>query len=214
MSYGVLQINIGPTAHQGKVKPENFEEGIRYGVEKVLIQQYNENKAGRLFEPTQKYYSGWNAAIRGYNGWGFKGDDNYVENIVAKREFVQNTFPEFCLQGKTVEPAFENLEVECGLKFDSEFDDEQYFVQVDFYNLQDFSTENSNGKRIIKSKPLKTIFDGNQNLKSDCIVQNVDDFEKQAKCSEGSFYSIDENNKPYVVVVSTAVRKTEKNARI
>ena len=213
ISYGVMQINIGPNAHKGKVNPENFEEGIIYGVEKVLIQQYKENKAGKLFEPTNKVYSEWKAAIRGYNGWGLNGDNSYVENVIARREFIQNTFPEFCSQNAIVEPTLGNLETECSLDFGSEFDDEQFYVQVDFYDLKKFQYENRDGKKIITSGHLKTISDGNQNLKADCEIQKNDDFEKQAKCSEGSFYSIDENNNLYVIVISSAVRKTEKNAR-
>ena len=77
-SLGVLQVNT--KVHN--VDAENFKEGIVYGVETVLIQQYKETKDGKLFEPTNKNYSGWMAAIRGYNGWGFGGDNDYVEKVI------------------------------------------------------------------------------------------------------------------------------------
>ena len=216
-SLGVLQVNT--KVHD--VDAENFEEGIKYAVKNVLTKGYD--SSSKDYVCNGKTYSGWESALRNYNGWNTActdssgkliGDPNYVENVISNKGFVQNAFPEFCSQGKTIEPTFGNLESECNLNFNSEFDNEQFYVQVDFYNLQTFESENLYGRRIINSKPLKTIFDGNQNLKADCTIQKVDDFEKQAKCFEGSFYSIDENNKPYVVVISSAVRKTEKNARI
>ncbi len=43
---------------------------------------------------TSRYYSGWLAAIRAYNGWGSGGNDNYVEDVMARyntlREQVKN----------------------------------------------------------------------------------------------------------------------------
>ncbi len=207
-SLGVLQVNT--KVHD--VDSENFEEGIIYGVEKVLIQQYEASKSGRLFEPTQKYYSGWKAAIRGYNGWGSGGDDDYVENVLSQKQAIQNMFPEFCSQGILVEPTKKNLQQECSINFKSEFDDEQFYIQVDFYNLAAFETENQDGRSIINSKPIATIFDGNQNLKADCEIQKEKEFEKQSKCFEGRFYAVDENNLPHVVRILSVVRKTEKNA--
>ncbi|MEK6842632.1 MAG: hypothetical protein AABX84_02355, partial [Nanoarchaeota archaeon] len=119
--------------------------------------------------------------------------------------------PEFCSQNAIVEPTLGNLEEECNLDFDSEFEDEQFYIQVDFYNLAAFETNIVNGKSIIISEPSAIIFDGNQNLKADCEIQKEKDFEKQSKCSEGRFYAVDENNLPYVVRVLSVVRKTEKN---
>ena len=208
-SYGIMQINTA--VHD--INPENFQEGIIYGVEKVLVQQYEENKAGRLFEPTQKYYSNWKAAIRGYNGWGLKGDNNYVENVIANREFVQTNFPEFCAPGTKIQSEqTKGISDACNLNFKSEFDANQYYVQVDFYNLKDFKTEIKEGKEIISSTLVKTFFDGNENLKSDCEIQEEKIFERQSRCTEGRFYSVDSENNPVIIKITSAVRKTEKNA--
>ncbi len=97
------------------------------------------------------------------------------------------------------------LSKECHLNFNSEFDKIQYYVEVGIYDFKAFESSSS---------PIKTIFDGNENLKTDCELQksNKNRFKIQSKCSEKSFYSIDEKNVPYIIKILSVVRKTEKNA--
>ena len=207
-SLGILQVNT--KVHD--VNAEDFEEGIVYAVQKILIPNYD--KSEKYYGCKSVNYNGWERALRNYNGWNTdctKGDNNYVENVLSQKQAIQNMFPEFCLQGIIVEPTKKNLQQECNLNFKTEFDAIQYYIQVDFYNLAAFETQNIEGRSIILSEPSATIFDGNQNLKVDCEIQKEKDFEKQAKCLEGRFYAVDENNLPYVVRILSVVRKSEKN---
>lgn len=225
-SCGLMQIRSDEKGHCGKYDlPKDLEECRKILIEdpeknieigaKILKESYNAYEDGRTFveacstEYQTKFYSGWDAALRGYNGWGCAPNhDTYVDDVNGIYNVLKDLFGD-------IEPQTANLENECNLEFSSEFDEEQFYVQVDFYDFEKFQYENRDGKKIITSKPLKNpIYDGNQNLKADCEVQNVDDFEKQAKCVEESFYSVDENNKPYIITIKTAVRKTEKNAKI
>ncbi len=100
----------------------------------------------------------------------------------------------------------------CNLDFSSEFDNEQYYVRVDFYDMNNFKIETKDETEKILSSPMKTIFDGNENLKSDCEIQTKKDFERQAKCFEEKFYAVDEKNNHLIIKITSAVRKTEKNA--
>ena len=207
-SLGILQVNT--KVHD--VDSENFEKGIVYAVQKILIPSYDKNE--KYYGCKNANYRGGERAIRNYNGWNTdctKGDNNYVENVIKRKEYIQTLFPEFCSPETIVYPTKSDLQKECNLNFKSEFDKGQYYIQVDFYNLATFETGNINEKSVILSKPITTIFDGNENLKADCEIQKEKDFEKQSKCSEGRFYAIDEDNKPYVVRILSAVRKTEKN---
>lgn len=99
-SCGVMQINLNvhkipPSGCQNFI---NLDCNIRTGVQ-ILIDSYNSNKNGRdpaalvggcKTEPylTQyRQYSGWKAAIRGYNGWGCGAgaDIGYVESVINQR---------------------------------------------------------------------------------------------------------------------------------
>lgn len=80
--FGVMQINA--KVHSG-VKSEIFEENVRYGIN-LLIDGYSENE--RYYICKDKDYSGWEYALRGYNGWNTdcsKGDKDYVENVISRK---------------------------------------------------------------------------------------------------------------------------------
>jgi len=95
---------------------------------------------------------------------------------------------------------------QCHFNFNSEFDEMQYYAEVKIYDFKTFGN---------LSTPMKTIFDGNGNLKADCELQksSKNNFKTQSKCSEKLIYSIDDENVPYLVKILSVVRKTEKNAR-
>lgn len=61
----------------------NVECNIRAGTE-ILKGSYDAYNNGRVFTCTGKLYSGWEAALRGYNGWGCTGNNNYVEDVMEK----------------------------------------------------------------------------------------------------------------------------------
>ncbi|MEK6760334.1 MAG: hypothetical protein AABX93_00235 [Nanoarchaeota archaeon] len=103
---------------------------------------------------------------------------------------------------------------ECHLDFDSESNENQYYVQIDFYDFKTFQFSISNGTEVISSQPLTTVYDGNANLKTDCEVGEIKNYNKQSKCLEKRFYAVDEKNNLYTIKITSAVRKTEKNAKL
>jgi hypothetical protein len=209
-SLGVLQVNTN--VHS--VAAEYFDLSVAYAVKNVLITNYNQYNAGNLFASTNTVYSGWKAAIRGYNGWGSGGDNQYVEHVIGQKDYVNQLFPELCSPGATtIVGQKKDIASECHLNFNSEFkEQQQYYVQVDFYDLKTFQvTTTANGEKIT-SQPVATVFDGNENLKADCELQKDKNFKIQSKCVEKRFYSVDEKNNPYIINVLSVIRKTEKNA--
>ncbi len=108
-SVGLMQINTmhcgnyGLPADEAECKKElvdNPKLNIEIGAE-ILKDSYNYYKDGKLFQGcSQKditYYE-WDAAIRGYNGWGcgkdaagnlFYAQDNYVEEVKDRQNQLQ-----------------------------------------------------------------------------------------------------------------------------
>jgi len=91
---GLMQINLGNCGYYGLPTNKdtcqnnllNDEElNIRVGAQHLRL-KYSTYKEGLTFNcpPVIETYSGWEAALRGYNGWGCTGDDNYVENVKSK----------------------------------------------------------------------------------------------------------------------------------
>ena len=100
-STGLMQINLihcgnyGLSSNEEDCKKElidNPKLNIEVGA-KILKESYNSYKDGKTFQGCSNrniVYSGWDAAIRGYNGWGcgkdasgniFYAQDNYVEEV-------------------------------------------------------------------------------------------------------------------------------------
>ena len=222
-SYGVMQINIGDTAHpEMKDRVSFFNDNVQYAVKNVLASGYNSYKSGIVFPKSgtpcigmssTKYYSGWGAAIRNYNGQGCGGDNAYVEDVLGQKNYISKLFPEFCSPGATAEVGKKkDIASECHLNFNSEFKEQQFYVKIDFYDLKTFQvTATANGETIL-SKPIATFFDGNENLKADCELQKAKNLKIQSKCVEKRLYSVDEKNNPYIINILSVTRKTEKNA--
>ncbi len=73
----------------------NIDEGAKELREKYEIYKDGKTFAGACSEEYKtKYYSGWNAALRGYNGWGcnpnYPNQDFYVEEVL----FIYNKLKE------------------------------------------------------------------------------------------------------------------------
>ena len=105
-SVGLMQINLIHCGNYGL--PSNKEECSKKLIEdvqlnvdvgaKILKESYNAYKDGKLFQGCSKknvIYYGWEAALRGYNGWGcgkdavghvFYSQDNYVEEVMDRYE--------------------------------------------------------------------------------------------------------------------------------
>lgn len=114
-SIGTMQVNVN--AHAGKYPLEemySFKGNILAGVD-ILVGKYDaakKNINGRTYECNGKIYSGWTLAIRYYNGWNSKTCEtgiNYVEEVLDKREFIEEKFPQ-CREGY-VAPEDDNSQV-------------------------------------------------------------------------------------------------------
>ena len=105
-SVGLMQINVIHCGEYGL--PLNEEECKKKLIEdvqlnidigaKILKESYNAYKSGKIFQGCSgrniTYYE-WEAALRGYNGWGcgkdafgniFYAQDNYVEEVIDRYE--------------------------------------------------------------------------------------------------------------------------------
>lgn len=96
----------------------------------------------------------------------------------------------------------DNFLERCRLNFEpkGEFDFEQYYVGINFYNLQDLNN------------PVFEISEGNKNWVADCSIENVEK-EKLVKCTKKEFFARDNNDNVYFVEILSIVRNTEKNVK-
>ncbi|HPD81494.1 MAG TPA: hypothetical protein PK357_00140 [Candidatus Pacearchaeota archaeon] len=94
-----------------------------------------------------------------------------------------------------------NLDVEEGYPEDSL---PPYFFEVEFYRIEDVS------------KSALTIFEGNLNLKADCLIneENNKNFRVLSKCTERRFYAVDDSSNQYLIKILSSVKKNEKNIKI
>jgi hypothetical protein len=229
-SVGLMQINLGKwcgklglPADKETCKNElinNPETNIRVGSE-ILKESYNDVKKrfpnGRQFsgacteEYKQKIYYGWEAALRGYNGWGCgvfqKGHPQEGEKIISQDYYVDNVLKRYNDLRKIIgkEPVLKEIQIDfsgiCNLNLgENETQSPEYYLEVNFFNFTSGSF-------------LNLARTGNLNLKSDCIVQKADEYGTLSKCVERSLYSVDKDNQQYLIKILSAVRKTEQNTR-
>jgi hypothetical protein len=110
-STGLMQINLihcgkyGLLADKDKCKEQllnNIQLNIDVGAQ-ILRESYDASKEGRIFQGCSNrniLYTGWEAALRGYNGWGCGTDslgnkiysqDSYVEEVVERTELLKKS---------------------------------------------------------------------------------------------------------------------------
>lgn len=110
-STGLMQINLihcgkyGLLEDKDKCKEQlinNVQLNIEVGA-KILKESYETSKDGRIFQGCSNrniLYTGWEAALRGYNGWGCGTDssgnkiysqDNYVEEVVERTALLKKS---------------------------------------------------------------------------------------------------------------------------
>lgn len=104
-------------------------------------------------------------------------------------------------EGKFSEDFKNNILRECNLNFKTTENEEQYYIELNFYKVEDLA----------KSPFLMSA--GNSKWKSQCRIQRDKEEEKLPKCIEKSFYSLDSNNQ-YIIRILAAVDNGEKNVRI
>ena len=100
-----------------------------------------------------------------------------------------------------------NLKEKCNLIFETEFKNErgEYFLEVDFYGLDD-------GPSVSSGVKVFSISEGNLNLYADCKIEN-EKYKKLSKCIDREFYSLDSSDNVFKIKITSVVRKTEKNAK-
>jgi len=76
----------------------------------------------------------------------------------------------------------------------------EYYSKINFYNVEDSATS------------LFEISFGNNNLVSDCEIQEDKQYENSAICVEKRFYSL-EGDSQYLIKIVSAVKKIEQNVR-
>lgn len=121
-SYGIMQINAihcgkyGLTSNTEECKKElmnNPEKNIEIGAT-ILEEYYNRFGDGKEFYKcitTRKIvdYSGWEAALRGYNGWGMKKEEYLLGNycpayLKGQEDFVEEVMRRYnILKGSYIE---------------------------------------------------------------------------------------------------------------
>lgn len=91
----------------------------------------------------------------------------------------------------------------CNLVFSSnEWTEEQYYVEVDFYKLEDLT------------HPISNIKKGNNKWLADCALQQGKEYERLTRCVKKGFYSLDNLNNQYIIKIRTVIRKSEKNVKL
>jgi len=91
----------------------------------------------------------------------------------------------------------------CHLNFtSSEWKEEQYYAEVNFYKLSDLNN------------PVLNVQAGNKNWLAYCNIQENKEQENFPQCVQKSFYSVDEANNQYIIKILTAVGKSEKNVKL
>ena len=97
----------------------------------------------------------------------------------------------------------ENFLDGCHLLFSSsEWEDVQYYAEINFYRIEDLAN------------PAFSIKQGNNKWLANCNIQETDEKERLANCNEGKFYSLDKDGKQYIIKILAAIRKAEKNVKI
>jgi len=96
----------------------------------------------------------------------------------------------------------DNLLKNCHVTFNVEesWTDIQYYFDVKIFGIENID------------ETVAEFSEGNKNLISSCEIAN-ENYEKLAKCSNGKFYAIGEENKQYLIQILSIVRKSEKNVK-
>lgn len=110
ISFGVMQVNT--KANPDAVNMENFEANVRYGINH-LIKNYNSES--KSYGCRNVDYSGWQRALRYYNGWNTdceKGNIYYVDSVLSQKPAVESLFGDVCETTTTLDlyPIFEYAE--------------------------------------------------------------------------------------------------------
>ncbi len=111
-SFGLMQINSDNCGSYGlpdkETRLEECKTLLKNDVNKnievgltILNEKYDLFSEGKVFQGCSKrniLYEGWEAALRGYNGWGcdekYPAQDNYVEEVIRRYGILKGTYQE------------------------------------------------------------------------------------------------------------------------
>ena len=153
--YGIMQINLG--AHPDATNlVSSFNGNAEYGIN-YLITLYNGHKGTQTYTCKNTQYSGWQLALRYYNGWSpndcSKGDKDYVENVLANKATIGKNFPDFCGGLKVTTTTASGYILDNNLKILSKDNQYMYFYldnknldADDIYNI--YINTNDNNSRL------------------------------------------------------------------
>jgi hypothetical protein len=124
---------------------------------------------------------------------------NQIADCVSYSGIINQNLISNGISSENKETFMEN----CHLIFNStEWEEEQYYAEVNFYKMEDLDN------------PFLEIKKGNSDFVGSCELQGDKNYKKLAKCNEGNFYSVDNANNQYIIKILTIVRKSEKNVKI
>jgi hypothetical protein len=98
-SAGIMQIHLpthGDTLIQRNIDISDFRENVNYGIELLRTRHARSLKE---YACKSTSYSGWQRALREYNGWNTdcsKGDVDYVDRIIGRKDEIAALFPKEC----------------------------------------------------------------------------------------------------------------------
>lgn len=104
---------------------------------------------------------------------------------------------------QTTQKSGEDFLKDCHLNFkSSEWEDEQYYTEIDFYKLEDMDNA------------VLSINAGDNKWLSSCGLQEDKEQRNLPQCVRDSFYSLDNADNQYIIKILAVVRKTEKNVKL
>jgi hypothetical protein len=119
---------------------------------------------------------------------------NQISDCISRKGILNNDIFEENYQDNFLKNCHLNLEVE------DDWEESQYYFEVEIFDIDDLVN------------PKVDFNYGNLNWVSSCEIGS-ENYEKLAKCVEEKFYSIDEENKQFLIKVLSIVRKSEKNVK-
>ncbi len=122
---------------------------------------------------------------------------NNVADCVSYGGVINDTL----IYNGVVNPTNQNFLSQCHLNFNSsEWADEQYYTEVNFYKVNSATS-------------VLDIKKGNNNFLASCAIQSGKDYNTLTRCIEKSFYSVDNENNQYIIKILGVVRKSEENVK-
>ncbi|HLC78771.1 MAG TPA: hypothetical protein VJH92_06615 [Candidatus Nanoarchaeia archaeon] len=121
---------------------------------------------------------------------------NHIADCISKEGKLQD----YVYQSGFKQEFSDNFLEICNLNFNVEdtYDEEQYYVDVDFYAVDD------------SSNSLFSVSKGNINFRASCAIQEDESYKTLAQCGERRLYST-QGNEQFLIRIFTAIGKVSEN---